>query len=91
MSLPQFGLDHWWPHVVATSRALHLSVLSGAGGVSCGAQNMSLSMSAAPSLAPWAIGRFRDTMEHKKGNVGIQAWISVDVGWISGPRFESCW
>ena len=29
------------------------------------------------------------TSEHKKGDVGIQAWSSIDFGWISGPHFSS--
>ena len=37
--------------------------------------------------------RSRGNLEHKKGDGRIQAWISVDFGWISGPhsRYESCW
>ena len=42
--------------------------------------------------APWGtIERSRDTLEHKKGDVGIQAWISADFGWASGRHFEVFW
>ena len=29
--------------------------------------------------------------EHKEGDLGVQAWISVDFCWISGLHFESFW
>ena len=77
-------LDHWWPHVVAMSCVLQVTVISRADGVSFGSQIASVGMPVAPTLAPWGtIGLFRGTLEHKKGDVGIQAWISVDFGWIS--------
>jgi len=42
------------------------------------------------TLAPWGTrGRSRGTWEQKKGYLGIQAWIFIDFGWISGPLFES--
>ena len=39
-SLLQFVLDRWWPHVVAMPCVLQLMVISGADGVSFGAQNV---------------------------------------------------
>ena len=42
------------------------------------------------TLAPWGTtGRSRGTWEQKKGDLGIQAWILIDFGWISGSHFES--
>ena len=38
MSLLQFGLDRWWPHVVAMSLVIQLTVISGAGGGSFNSQ-----------------------------------------------------
>ena len=51
---------------------------------------VSVGMLDAPTLAPWGtIGRSRGTWQHKKGYVGVQAWISVDFERISGYLFES--
>ena len=72
-------LNHWWPHAAAS----HLRVISGADGVSIGTQNVSFGMPVAPTLAPWGtIERSRGLLEHKNGDVGMQAWISVDCGRI---------
>ena len=85
-------LDRLWPNAVAMSCVLQLTVISGADVVSFGAQNVSCGMPVAPTLAPWGtIERSRDTWEHKKGDLGVQAWISVDLRWSSGPHFESFW
>ena len=74
MPLLQFVLDRWLPHVGALSRVLQLTVISGTDGVSFSAQNVSFSMPVAPTLAPWGtIRQFRGTLEHKKGDGGIQA------------------
>ena len=43
-------------------------------------------------MAPWGtIARPRGTWEHKKGDLEVQAWFSVNFGWISGPLFKSVW
>ena len=85
-------LDRWWPHVVAMSLVSPSTVISGADGVSLSAQIVSFDMPVAPTSAPLGtIGRFSGTWEHKKGDSGIQAWISVDFGSISGPHFGSVW
>ncbi len=48
-------------------------------------------MLVAPTLAPRVtIEGSRGTWEHKKGDVGVQVWISVDHGCISRPHFDSC-
>ena len=39
MSLLQFVLDRWWPHVVAISCVVQLKVISGVGGVILNTQN----------------------------------------------------
>ena len=55
-----------------------------------GAQNQSFGMPGASTLAPWGtMGRSRGTWEHKKGDLGVQAWIFIDFGLISGFHFES--
>jgi hypothetical protein len=55
-----------------------------------GAQNLAFGMPGASTLAPWkTMGRSRDTWEHKKGDVGVQAWIFIDFGQISESHFES--
>ena len=92
MSLLQFVLLRWCPDVVAMSRILQVTVISGASGVRFGAQNVVFGMLGSTTLAPWGtIERSRGTEEHKKGDVGIQAWISIEFGWISGPHVESRW
>ena len=41
-----------------------------------GAQNLSFGRPGAPTLAPWGtIGRSRNSWEHKKRDLGVQAWI----------------
>ena len=58
--------------------------------VTFGAQNLSFGMPGASTLAPWGtMGRSRGTWEHKKGDLGVQAWIFIDFEWISGPHFAS--
>ena len=45
----------------------------------------------AAALAPWgAIARSGGTLEHKKGDAGIQDCSSVDFRLISGSHFENC-
>ena len=57
--------------------------------VSFGAQTYRLKP-AASTLASWgALGRSRSTWEHKRGDLGVQAWIFIDFGLISGVHFES--
>ena len=42
------------------------------------------------TLATWGTrGRSRGTWEQKKGDLGIQAWVFIDLGLISGVHFES--
>ena len=49
--------------------------------VSFGAQNIPFGMPVASTLAPWGtIERSRGTSKHKKGDLEVQAWISVDFG-----------
>ena len=57
--------------------------------VSFGAHIVSFGMPVASTLASLTIERSRGTWEHKKGNIGVQASTSVDLGWISGPHFET--
>ena len=58
--------------------------------VTFGAQNYSFGMPGASTLAPWGtMGRSRGTWGLKKGDLGVQAWILIDLALISGPCFES--
>ena len=53
--------------------------------------NLSFGKSAVSTLASWgALGRSRNTWEHKKGDLGVLTWIFIDLGSISGSNFESC-
>ena len=67
-------------------------VIVGADVVSFGAPTLQFGMIVASTLVSvGSIERPRGIAEHKKGDLGVQAWISVDFTWISGPRFESVW
>ena len=37
------------------------------------------------------IKRSRGTSEHKKGDLRVQVWISIQLGWNWGAHFESFW
>ena len=42
------------------------------------------------TFACWGtLGRSRGTLEHKKGDLGVQAWVFIDFRSISGPCFEN--
>ena len=64
----------------------------GADSVKVGAQNVSFGMLVAPNLAPWGpssdAGGLGST---RKETLGVQAWISIDFGRISGPPFGRFW
>ena len=49
ISLLQFVLDRWWPHVGAMPHVLELTVIWGADGVSVGVQNNSLGILVSPT------------------------------------------
>ena len=55
-------------------------------------QNVSFGMLVAPNLAPWGpssdAGGLGST---RKETLGVQAWISIDFGRISGPPFGRFW
>ena len=53
----------------------------GADSVKFGAQNVSFGMLVAPNLA----------LSTRKETLGVQAWISIDLGRISGPLFGWFW
>ena len=70
-------LDRWWPHVVAMSRVLRLTVISGADGVSFSSQTVSFGMLVVPTLAPWGtIGQFGG-QEGRRWDPGLD---SIDFG-----------
>ena len=64
----------------------------GADSAKCGAQNVLFGMLVAPNLAPWGpssdAGGLGST---RKETLGVQAWISIDFGRISGLPFERFW
>ena len=63
------------------SSFLQITVILETETVSFGAQNLSFGRPGASTLAPWGtMGRSRDTWEHKKGDIGVQAWIFIDFG-----------
>ena len=85
-------LVRWCLDAVSTSSVSQFMVIWGVDVVSFGTENMSFGMLVAPTLTRWGpIGLFRGILEHKKSDVGIQAGISLDFGWPSGPHFESFW
>ena len=51
-------------------------------------KNVSFGMLVAPALVPGGHQAIQGHFQHKKGDVAIQAWISVDFGRISGPHFK---
>ena len=63
-----------------------LTMISGADGVSFSVRNVLFGMPVALTFAPEPL----QGLEHKIGDVGIQAWISIDYGRISAPHCESC-
>ena len=63
------------------SRVLQFTVILGVDVVSFGARNVSFGMPVASAVGPsGAIERSRGTWDHKKGDLGVQAWISFDFG-----------
>ena len=55
-----------------------------------GPPNLSFGRPGASTFAPWAtMGRSRGPWEHKKGDLGVQAWIFIDFGLTLGSHFES--
>ena len=64
----------------------------GADSVKFGAPNVSFGMLGAPNLALW--GPSSDAGGHgstQKETLGVQAWISIEFGRISGPPFGRFW
>ena len=60
------------------SRLLQFTVIWSGDVVSFGTQNVSFGILVASLLVPLGtIERFNVTSEHKKGDLGMQAWISV--------------
>ena len=92
MSLLKFVLIRWCLDAVSISGVLQFIVAVGANVLSFGVQTFFFCILVASTLAPLGtIERFRETLEHKKGDLGVQAWISVDFGWILEPHLESSW
>ena len=75
-------LVRWCLDAVSMSRALQFTVIWGADVVSFGAQTMSFGM--------LAIERNKETSDHTRGGLGVQAWMFVDFERILGPHVASC-
>ena len=86
------GFVRWFLDVSFHIILLRIIVIMERDTVIFGAQNLSFGRPGASTFAPWGnMGRSRGTWEHKKGDLGVQAWIwiSIDFGLILGPHFES--
>ena len=52
--------------------------------------SLSFGKPGASTLAPWGtMGAIQGDLGIHEGHLGVQAWIFIDFGWISGPHFES--
>ena len=92
ISLLKFLLVRWYPDAFSVSCVEQSVVVFGGDVASFGAQKVLFGMLVASNLTPWGIiERFRDSWEHREGDLGVQVWISVDFAWISGPPFASFW
>ena len=64
----------------------------GADSVKFGVQNVSFGMLVAPNLAPWGPSRDAGGLGSTRKEIfGVQAWISIDFGRISGSPFGRFW
>ena len=64
----------------------------GADVVKFGAQNVLCSMLVASNLAPWGPSSDAGGLGSTRKEIfGVQAWISIDFGRISGPPFARFW
>ena len=82
----------WSLDAVSMSHVLQSMVVLGADVFNFGAQDVSFGILVASTLThSGTIEQSRGTSEHKKVDFRVQAWISVDFEWISGPDFESFW
>ena len=92
ISLLKFVLVRWCLGIVSTLRVTQFTAIWGVDVVSLDAQKISFGMLVASTLAPCGITeRSRLTWDHKNEDLGVQACISVDVGWIWGLHVESFW
>ena len=70
--------------ILFSVRFLQLTLIWETDIVIFGTQNLAFGMPGDSTLAPWkTMGRSRDTWEHKKADVGVQAWIFIDFGRIA--------
>ena len=77
---------------VSTSRVFQFTVNWGADVVKFGAQSVSFGMLVAPNLAPWGPSRDAGGLGSTRKEIfGVQAWISIDFGRISGSPFACFW
>ena len=64
----------------------------GVDAVKFGAQKVSFGMLVAPNLAPWGTSSDAERLgSTRKETFWVQAWISIDLGRISGPPFGRFW
>ena len=84
-------LAHWCADVISLANVLQISSISDADISICGVRKLSFGMLGASTSAPWGtIERSRFTWGHKKGDLKVTAWISIDFGLVFGQRFDSC-
>ena len=80
ISLLKFVLVRCCLDVVSLSRVLQSTVIFGTDVVSFGTRNVSFGRLVEFNLAPLGTIERSRTWEHKKGDLGVQAWISIDLG-----------
>ena len=83
-------LARWFLDVSFQVTFLQITMILETDTVTLGAEKLSFGMPGASILAPLGtMGRSRGTWEHKKGDLGVQAWVFIDFMSISGACFES--
>ena len=76
----------------STSRVLQFPLNWGADVVKFGAQNVLFGMLVDPNLEPWGPSSDAGGLgSKKKETLGVQAWISIAFGRISGLPFGCFW
>ena len=77
ISLLKGVLARWFLDVSFQVTFLQITVILETDMVTFGSQNLSFGMPGASTLAPWGtMGRSRGTWGLKKGDLGVQAWMT---------------
>ena len=80
-----------WPDVVSMSRVSQLTVISRADAVSFGKQNVLFGSPLRLFGNPRDHRAIQDQLGAQEGRPWGSGWISISLGWISGPHFDSFW